>query len=214
MERALSIHREIEAHGRDLENNDYVAMCKWVEAGIDGIRQWDFESNHVIKDILSGLEWEHVSNFRNTLSHSFADSSVAVVTEALDEWIPELVALILNLNFCPIPRTTQGGFRIPTLKTASMQRLGISPLDAERRKDEIEAGAKIHHRCARLYIHYDELYYQHIFYKGYDHFGRHWMVAPSWGHLPRTVDIWTPSPDEPATGAYSEERYWEGSHFQ
>lgn len=189
IEHALRIRKNMMPCDWNINNSDYVAMCKWIESGIDGIRQWDFESDNIVENILSGLEWKSVSEFRNLLAHSFVDSHPQSVTKASDEWLPELLALLKNSAFCSVTTSKEFGFRIPRLKIEAMKRLGTLPLDAQGRKDEIEAGAKIPHQCARLYFHYDPLYYHYIFYMGYDYFGRHWMVAPRWETVPRTMDI-------------------------
>ena len=189
MKRALRIRHGMEADDWGLDNNDYVAMCKWMETGIDGIKQWNFESDDIVEDILSGLEWKNVSDLRNALSHSFMESSIAAVKRATDEWLPEPVVIVSSLSLCPVPRNSKGGFVIPEFKIEAMKRVEMLPLDVQSKKDEIEAGAKIFYRCAFLYINYDEMYHHHIFYAGYDHFGRHWLVAPAWGTLPRTVEF-------------------------
>lgn len=191
MKRALHIRHGMEADDWSFDNNDYVAMCKWIETGIDGIKQWNFESDNNVESILSGLEWKNVSELRNSLSHSFMESSVAALKRATDKWLPEFVVILSSLNFCPVPRTTKGGFVIPEFKIEAMKRIEMLPLDIQSKKDDIEAGAKIFYRCSLLYINYDEMYYHHIFYTGYDHFGRHWIVAPAWGTLPRTVEFHT-----------------------
>ena len=85
MKRALRIRHGMEADDWGLDNNDYVAMCKWMETGIDGIKQWNFESDDIVEDILSGLEWKNVSDLRNALSHSFMESSIAAVKRATKE---------------------------------------------------------------------------------------------------------------------------------
>lgn len=95
MKRALYIRHGMKAEDWDLDNNDYVAMCKWIETGIDGIKQWNYESGNIVEDILSGLEWKNVSDLRNALSHSFVESSVTAVKRATDEWLPEFIFILI-----------------------------------------------------------------------------------------------------------------------
>ena len=190
MKNALDIRHRMKADDWSLDNNDYVAMCKWIETGIDGIKQWNFESDNIVEDILSGLKWENVRKLRNALSHSFMESSVAAVKRATDEWLPEFIFILSNLSLCPAPRIpAKNRFVLPEFKIESMKRVGVLPLDIQCKKNEIEAGAKISYRCAFFYVHYDKMYRHYIFYTGYDHFGRHWTVAPAWGKLPRTVEV-------------------------
>lgn len=170
--RALKISSTLDDHGWTNSNSDYVAMCKWIQAALDGIQQWDKESLHPLAVIASSLQWPELRTFRNNLTHAFANNVQSDVKRFVVNDLPSLRLLMSLISILPKPRPTgRPSVEVTRLYSAeTMAKQGVDPFTPT-------TGAKFGGvgDCL-IYIAYDQLYFPHFKFVGYEPDGTLWAA--------------------------------------
>ena len=170
--RALKISSTLDDDSWTNSNSDYIAMCKWIQAALDGIQQWDKESLNPLATIASSLQWPELRIFRNNLTHAFANNVPSDVKRFVDNDLPSLRLLVSLISILPKPRLTgRPSVEVTRLYSAeTMAKQGVNPFTPT-------TGAKFGGvgDCL-INIAYDQLYSPHFTFVGYEPSGTLWAA--------------------------------------
>ena len=170
--RALKISSTLDDDSWTNSNSDYIAMCKWIQAALDGIQQWDKESLNPLAMIASSLQWPELRIFRNNLTHAFANNVPSDVKRFVDNDLPSLRLLVSLISILPKPRPTgRPSVEVIGIYSAeTMAKQGVNPFTPT-------TGAKFGRvgECL-INIAYDQLYSPHFTFVGYEPDGTLWTA--------------------------------------
>ena len=177
IDRAIALRGRLGAGEWGMSDPDYTAMCKWVETGLDRLRQWDSESGWypcrpkedeigVLSYIAAQLDWKGMRTLRNNLAHSFAACDPAEVKAILESLLGDLQRLLGLIRICPRIIKRGDPFTFPIFSKETMMRL-VEPLDAEE-------GAEFRIGSVLILINYDEVYVPRIGFSGISTSGSLW----------------------------------------
>ena len=170
--RALKISSTLDDDSWTNSNSDYIAMCKWIQAALDGIQQWDKESLNPLAMIASSLQWPELRTLRNNLTHAFANNVPSDVKRFVDNDLPSLRLLVSLISILPKPRPTgRPSVEVTRLYSAeTMAKQGVNPFTPT-------TGAKFGGvgDCL-INIAYDQLYTAHFTFVGYEPSGTLWAA--------------------------------------
>ena len=155
----------------EIDNHRYAATCKWIQAGLDSIQQWDIESGKSAT-LIASLPWKDLRVFRNNLTHAFQEMLPKEVRQVAEYNLPSL-KLLLNLIYLsrqPIKTGDTQYIPVPHLKHLKEH---LNPLTIEEGTQIGEIGTSL------IYIGYDERYcprYVHL--SGFQEDGVVWTATP------------------------------------
>ena len=165
-QRALDIRNGLSEDAWCVDNDSYVALCKWVETGLDRIQQFDLESHKTLSHVLA-LPWSDLRIDRNDIAHAFQQSMPEEVKSLVEQHLPQLNRLIELLSVCPKPIKSGQPTIIPVYSLESLRR-NLTPVTV---KEGANVGAV---GSAYIYVAYDEWYYPHVTLSGYQEDGAYW----------------------------------------
>jgi uncharacterized protein with HEPN domain len=153
------------------DNNNYAAICKWIQSGLDSIQQWNLESGESAT-IIATLRWKDLRVFRNNLSHAFQEMLPEEVKQVAEDTLPDLNLLLNLISLSKRP-----------IKTGETQYISVPKIEYLRRELEpftIAEGSQLGKiGTALINIGYDERYYpRHVHLNGYQEDGMMWTATP------------------------------------
>ena len=126
--RALKISSTLDDDGWTNSNSDYVAMCTWIQAALDGIQQWDKESLHPLASDCLFLAMAGVANPQEQPNSRFCQQRPIGCQEI--RWdLPSLRLLMSLISILPKPRPTgRPSVEVTRLYSAeTMAKQGVNP---------------------------------------------------------------------------------------
>ncbi len=175
--RAIGLRSRMAGNDWTEDNDDYIALCKWIETGLDGLRQWNSESGYypikpqtlesgVLDHIAAQLDWKQMNTVRNNLTHSILECDPSEVQLFADEVLPDLRTLLGLIRIHP--QTVKYGSPIvaPVYEHGYLREI-TKPLD-------MEEGARFEIGSCVVCISYDDFYVPRIIFVGHDSNGHQW----------------------------------------
>ena len=153
------------------DNNNYAAICKWIQSGLDSIQQWDLESGGSAT-MIATLPWKDLRIFRNNLSHAFQEMLPEEVRQVAKDTLPSLKQLLNLVSLSKRP-----------IKTGETQYISVPKIEDLRRELDpftIAEGSQLWKiGTALINIGYDERYYpRYVHLNGYQEDGMMWTATP------------------------------------
>ena len=167
--RSLDIRNRLSEDAWCVDNDSYVALCKWVETGLDRIQQFDAESRKTLSQVLA-LPWADLRIDRNDLAHSFQQDVPVEVKSLTDQHLPQLSRLIELFSVCPKPVKSGEPTVLPVYSLEHLRR-NLAPLT-------VAEGAQIGRvGTAYIYVAYSEWYDPSVTLSGYQEDGVQWTAT-------------------------------------
>ena len=134
IDRASTIRGRISDDEWLTDNDSYVALCKWIEASLDRIQQFDAESGKTLSQVIA-LPWADLRITRNDMVHAFQQNTPTDAKGLANDSLPQLKQLIELLSIAP--KTVQSGqpMKIPAYSLDQLKE-DLTPVT-------IESGAQI-----------------------------------------------------------------------
>ena len=169
--KALEIVSVMTERDWEKDNDRYAATCKWIQAGLDSIQQWDLESGESATFIAT-LPWKDLRVFRNNLTHAFQEMLPEEVKQVAEDTLPSLKLLLnlISLSKRPIKMGETQYISVPKIEYLRRE---LNPLTIGEGTQLGKVGT------ALIYIGYDDRYYpRYIHLSGYQEDGMVWTATP------------------------------------